>query len=67
MEFLTFEDETGLVEATFFPAVYKRYAHLLASATPYLLKGLVEEDYGAVTLTVAGVSVVKTARRADSA
>jgi len=52
MEFLTFEDETGMVETTFFPGTYKRYAHLLAGRKPYLLCGLVESDYGAVTLTV---------------
>jgi DNA polymerase III alpha subunit len=27
MEFLTFEDETGIVETTFFPAVYRRFCH----------------------------------------
>jgi DNA-directed DNA polymerase III PolC len=58
MEFLTFEDETGMVEATFFPGVYRRYAHLLTSGRPYLLTGLVEEDYGAVTLTVDRVEVL---------
>jgi DNA polymerase-3 subunit alpha/error-prone DNA polymerase len=52
MEFLTFEDETGIVETTFFPGAYRRYAHILASRKPYLLNGLVESDYGAVTLTV---------------
>jgi DNA polymerase-3 subunit alpha/error-prone DNA polymerase len=52
MEFLTFEDETGLVETTFFPQVYDRYVHLLARHRPYRLSGLVESDYGAVSLTV---------------
>jgi DNA-directed DNA polymerase III PolC len=58
MEFLTFEDETGTVEATFFPGVYRRYAHLLSPGQPYLLTGLVEEDFGAVTLTVDTVEVM---------
>jgi len=58
MEFLTFEDETGLVETTFFPKIYRRYAHLLISGNPYLLMGLVEEDYGAVTLTVESVRLL---------
>lgn len=52
MEFLSFEDEKALVETTFFPRVYQRYAHILSPGRPYLLTGLVEEDYGAVTLTV---------------
>ena len=52
MEFLTFEDETGQVETTFFPEIYRKYAHLLRSGRGYVLAGLVEEDYGALTLTV---------------
>jgi DNA polymerase-3 subunit alpha/error-prone DNA polymerase len=52
MEFLTFEDETGQVETTFFPLVYRKHAHMLRSGRGYLLTGLVEEDFGALTLTV---------------
>lgn len=52
MQFLTFEDETGLVEATFFPRVYRRCCHRLDPGRPCLLTGRVEEDWGAVTLTV---------------
>ncbi len=52
MEFLTFEDETDQVETTFFPEVYRTHAHLLRSGRGYLLAGLVEEDFGALTLTV---------------
>jgi hypothetical protein len=40
------------VETTFFPEVYRTYAHLLRSGRGYLLTGLVEEDFGALTLTV---------------
>ncbi len=52
MEFLTFEDETAVFETTFFPQVYHRYASVLSGGRPYVLSGLVEEDYGALTLTV---------------
>jgi DNA polymerase-3 subunit alpha/error-prone DNA polymerase len=55
MEFLTFEDDTGLVETTFFPGTYERFCHILDWGRPYLLSGLVEENWGAVTLTVQGV------------
>ena len=58
MEFLTFEDEHGLVETTFFPRVYERYAHILQTGRPYVLRGLVESDFGATTLTVDGVATV---------
>ncbi len=52
MEFLTFEDDTGVVETTFFPQAYDRFCHLLDRGRPYLLDGLVEQNWGAVTLTV---------------
>jgi error-prone DNA polymerase len=52
MEFLTFEDETGLVETTFFPQAYRRFCHLLDPARPFLLSGTVEQDWGVATLTV---------------
>jgi len=56
MEFVTFEDETGLVEATFFPAVYRRFCTLLDRSRPLLLEGRVEADFGAHTLTVGKVA-----------
>ena len=52
MEFLTFEDEGGIVETTFFPAVYDRFCHMVGRNRPYILYGKVEEDWGAITLTV---------------
>jgi DNA polymerase-3 subunit alpha/error-prone DNA polymerase len=52
MEFLTFEDETGIVETTFFPQAYRRFCHIIDRQRPYLLTGKVEEDWGALTLTV---------------
>jgi|GEM_PF-1108884 len=52
MEFLTFEDETGLVETTFFPEAYSRFCAMLDRSRPFVLKGKVDEDFGAVTLTV---------------
>jgi DNA polymerase-3 subunit alpha/error-prone DNA polymerase len=55
MEFLTFEDETGLVEATFFPKAYRRFCAMLGKDRPFILCGKVEEDFGAHTLTVERV------------
>jgi DNA polymerase-3 subunit alpha/error-prone DNA polymerase len=52
MEFLTFEDDTGVVETTFFPEAYRRFCHLIDRGRPYLLTGKVDADWGAVTLTV---------------
>jgi DNA polymerase III alpha subunit len=58
MEFLTFEDETAIIETTFFPEVYRRYAHILSSQRIYHLRGLVEEDFGALTLTVERIRLL---------
>jgi DNA polymerase-3 subunit alpha/error-prone DNA polymerase len=52
IQFLTFEDETGLVETTFFPSAYRRFAMSLDWERPYLLEGVVEENFGAATLNV---------------
>jgi len=58
MEFLTFEDETGLVETTFFPRAYGRFCAILEPNRPFILYGKVEEDFGAVTLTVKRVNCI---------
>ncbi|VBB46996.1 DNA polymerase III, alpha subunit [uncultured Desulfatiglans sp.] len=52
MKFVSFEDPTGIYEAVFFPRVYDRYCHLLEAARPYVLKGRVEDDGGALSLNV---------------
>ncbi|HQV44817.1 MAG TPA: DNA polymerase III subunit alpha, partial [Nitrospira sp.] len=52
MEFVTFEDQTSLYDATFFPGTYRRYCHLLASDQAYLVTGVVEEHFATVTVTV---------------
>ena len=52
MKFLTFEDETGIVETVFFPKPYARFCHMLDYGRPYILSGVVASDWGALTLTV---------------
>jgi len=63
MKFLTFEDETGIVETVFFPKVYRRYAGILTTGNAYILQGMVEEEFGVETLTVERVEKI-TARPA---
>jgi len=58
MEFISFEDTTALYETTFFPQAYSRFCHMLNRSRPYVLNGLVEEDFGAVTLTVENVNLL---------
>ena len=56
MEFVSFEDTTALYETTFFPEAYRRFCHMLTYTRPYVLRGKVEEDFGAVSMTVTGLS-----------
>jgi len=55
MQFLTFEDETGIVETTFFPRTYRRFRHMVVCNRPYLISGTVTQEWGVLTLTVAHV------------
>lgn len=52
MEFISFEDTTAIYETTFFPRAYERFCGMLAAARPFVLKGTIEEEFGAVAMTV---------------
>jgi DNA-directed DNA polymerase III PolC len=65
MEFLTFEDETGIVETTFFPRTYERFCHMVDRNRPYVLEGTVDVDWGAATLTVDHVEALSPLNRVD--
>ncbi len=56
MKFVTFEDETGIVETTFFPRAYHRFCHLLEPGRPYMLSGRVEKNWDVATVTVDAVA-----------
>ncbi|MFO7768964.1 MAG: DNA polymerase III subunit alpha [bacterium] len=58
MEFISFEDATALYEVTVFPAVYRRYASRLLTRGPFVLTGRVEEEWGAVSLTLERLRVL---------
>ncbi|MES2123491.1 MAG: DNA polymerase III subunit alpha [Gemmatimonadota bacterium] len=52
MQFATFDDGHGLVEGVLFPDVYRERAHVLFDQGPFLFRGLVEEEFGACTVTI---------------
>ncbi len=52
MKFVSFEDPTDIYEAVLFPKVYNRHCHMLNTSRPYILRGKVQEDFGAVTMIV---------------
>jgi len=59
MCFVTFSDEHGRFEASFFPAAYARYAReLLRGFGPYLLKGRVEVQFGVAELVASDVKLL---------
>jgi len=49
MQFVTLEDEWGLIEVTLFPGTCSPVAYLTLG--PYLVTGRVEEQYGVLTVT----------------
>ena len=53
MKFLTFEDDTGIVETVFFPKSYARFCHMLDYGRPYLITGKVDSNWGAITVVVS--------------
>lgn len=58
MEFITFEDTTGLIETAFFPPAYRKYCQFFDHSRPLVLTGKVEEEFGAVSLNVHTVEAV---------
>ena len=68
MEFATFDDGDGLIEAVLFPDIYRSRGHVLFDQGPFLFRGKVEEEFGAVTVTVIGLDRLERAagkRRKD--
>ena len=55
MEFVSFEDLSGLYDATIFTDVYRRTYHLLGTNRAYVIEGTVEAHFAAITLTVRAI------------
>ncbi|MBL9079404.1 MAG: DNA polymerase III subunit alpha [Planctomycetes bacterium] len=58
MCFLTIEDDTGIVEATLFPTVFRQYGGLLQGRGPFVVRGVVEERLGGLGLHALAVEPV---------
>jgi error-prone DNA polymerase len=52
MQFATFDDGHGLIETVLFPDVHKSRGHVLFDQGPFIFRGKVEEEFGAVSVTV---------------
>jgi DNA polymerase III alpha subunit len=55
MEFATFDDGDGLIETVLFPRIFRERGHVLFDQGPFVLRGKVEEEFGAITVTVTGL------------
>ncbi|MBN1547289.1 MAG: DNA polymerase III subunit alpha, partial [Syntrophaceae bacterium] len=56
MSFISFEDTTALYETIFFPDTFRRFCSEWTQVRPYILRGRVEDDLGAVSLHVEEMS-----------
>ncbi|MBW1723111.1 MAG: DNA polymerase III subunit alpha [Deltaproteobacteria bacterium] len=65
MKFISFEDPTGLYETVFFPETYARFCHILSPHCGYVLKGKVEESFGALSLTVYWIGLLENYERRE--
>lgn len=52
MEFATFDDGHGLIETVLFPAIFRARGHVLFDQGPFLFRGKVEEEFGAISVTI---------------
>ena len=52
MEFATFDDGEGLVETVLFPKIYRERGHVLFDQGPFIFRGKVEQEFGAITVTI---------------
>jgi error-prone DNA polymerase len=67
MEFATFDDGHGLIETVLFPDVYRDRGHVLFDQGPFIFRGRVEEEFGAVTVTITRLDrLERVSRRAGA-
>jgi DNA polymerase III alpha subunit len=63
MKFVSFEDQTGIYETVFFPKVYDQFCHMLNASRPYILEGRIEQEFGAITMTVGWIGFLDKIKR----
>lgn len=64
MQFATFDDGHGLIEAVMFPDIHRKRSHILFDQGPFLFRGLVEQEWGALSVTMTGLERVERLKRA---
>jgi DNA polymerase III alpha subunit len=59
MQFATFDDGDGLIETVLFPDVHRSRGHVLYDPGPFIFRGKVEEEFGAITVTITHLDRVE--------
>lgn len=59
MQFATFDDGHGLIETVLFPDVHRSRGHVLFDQGPFIFRGRVEQEFGAITVTVTHLDRVE--------
>jgi error-prone DNA polymerase len=68
MVFVTFSDQWGRFEGTFFPAAYRRSARtLMRGPGPFLVRGRVESELGVESLVAESVMLIQDAAKSSNA
>ena len=63
MKFVTLEDETGLIDAVFFPVAYQRWGAILPHSRYLAVTGRVQGDSGSLTITAEKVAGLRMPKR----
>jgi len=61
MQFATFDDGHGLVETVMFPDIHRKRSHVLFDQGPFLFRGIVEQEWGAISVTMTGLERLERA------
>jgi error-prone DNA polymerase len=56
LQFLTLEDETGILEAALLPAVYRRLGNRVTTPGPFIVEGELRRQQGAPHLEVCRIA-----------
>jgi DNA polymerase III alpha subunit len=59
MQFATFDDGHGLIETVMFPDIHRTRSHVLFDQGPFLFRGIVEQEWGAISVTMTGLERVE--------
>lgn len=58
MEFWAFEDEVDVFHCVLFPKAYEKFCRVLVSAVPVVIAGIVQQEYGALTVNIGSVKTL---------